>query len=181
MSAIVNKSTKLFQLNIFKFITENITLENGVTTDVHIVRHPGASAIVPFVDQKTLLMVRQYRHATGGYIWEIPAGTIELNETPWECAKRELIEEAGYFSDNLHKLGKIFSVPGYSDEQVHIFLAEDIKPAKQNLDKDELLTVHTIKFEDALEMIYKGDICDGKTIAALFLAKKWIKNKSHAL
>jgi len=121
MSAKVNKSVTIHQGRIFKIVKENITLANGVSSDMDIIRHPGASAIIPLSDKNTIILIKQYRHAIGNYIWEIPAGTLDHDEPPIECAKRELIEETGYSANQWQKLGEIISVPGYSDERIHIF------------------------------------------------------------
>jgi ADP-ribose pyrophosphatase len=172
MSAKVNNCTQVHQGRVFTLVTENITLSNGTTFDIDIIHHPGASAIVPLTAQNTVILIRQYRHAVGDYIWEIPAGTLDPGESPAACAKRELTEETGFLANQLKKLGEITPVPGYSDERIHIFLATELSPAEQNLDKDEMLNVHEISFDNAMEMIYKGEIQDSKTIAGLFMAKK---------
>ena len=169
MSVKVNQSVMTHQGRVFKMITENITLANGISVDIDIIRHPGASAIIPFYDEDTVMLIKQYRHAVGGYIWEIPAGTLDPDETPIICAKRELIEETGYSARGWQKLGEITPVPGYSDERTHIFLATELIPAEQNLDKDEILDVHKVKLKNAIEMIHKGEIQDSKTMCGLFL------------
>ncbi len=179
MSAKVNKSVTIHQGRIFKIVKENITLANGVSSDMDIIRHPGASAIIPLSDKNTIILIKQYRHAIGNYIWEIPAGTLDHDEPPIECAKRELIEETGYSANQWQKLGEIISVPGYSDERIHIFLANDLVPARQNLDKDEMLDVHEIKFDDAMEMIHRGEIQDSKSICGLFMAMHWLEKTGH--
>ena len=179
MSAKVNKSATIHQGRIFKIVTENITLANGVSSDMDIIRHPGASAIIPLSDKNTLILIKQYRHAIGKYIWEIPAGTLDHAEPPIECAKRELIEEIGYSANQWQKVGEIISVPGYSDERIHIFLAYDLVPARQNLDKDEMLDVHEIKFDDAMEMIHRGEIQDSKTICGLFMTIHWLEKTKY--
>jgi len=175
MPVSVNNSVTIHQGRVFKMMSENITLANGVSIDIDIIRHPGASAIVPLFSRNTVILIKQYRHAIGGYIWEIPAGTLDPNESAPVCAKRELIEETGYAADEWQKLGEITPVPGYSDERIHIFLAMDLAPSEQNLDKDEILDVHKVKFDDAIEMIYQGEIQDSKTICGLFMAMKWLK------
>ena len=96
MNTTINQSVTLHEGKIFRLVRENVTLENGVTVDLDIIHHPGASAIVPLAENNTLLMIKQYRHATGGFIWEIPAGTLDPDETPLQCAKREFIEETGF-------------------------------------------------------------------------------------
>ena len=150
MSAITNERVTLHKGRVFTLVREKVTLENGVTVDLDIVRHPGAAAMVPLMENGTLLMIRQYRHALGGFIWEIPAGTLNPGETPLTCAKRELVEEIGYSADTWHKLGEITPVPGYSDERIHIYCAMDLSPAIQQLDRDEILNVHEVGFDPTL-------------------------------
>ena len=175
MSAKTNNSVIIHQGRVFKLVTENITLANGVSIDIDVIRHPGASAIIPLSNKKRVILIKQYRYAVGGYIWEIPAGTLDPDETPITCARRELIEETGYSAHEWQKLGEITPVPGYSDERIHIFLATNLIPAEQNLDKDEMLDVHEVEFDDAMEMIYRGDIQDSKTICGLFMAMCWLE------
>jgi len=177
MPAKINSSATLHQGRVFKLLRENITLNNGVTIDLDILRHPGASAMVPVSDNNTVILIKQYRHAIGDFIWEIPAGTLNPNETPLECAKRELTEETGFSANAWKKLGEIIPVPGYSDERIHIFLAADLVPARQNLDKDEVLDVHEVGLEKAIEMIRNDKIQDGKTISGLFMATRWLEEK----
>ncbi len=173
MTVIVNRSQILFEIAPFRLASENITLDNGVQTDVHILRHPGAAAIVPFLDSDTIVLIKQYRHAVGEYIWEIPAGTFnDSQEPPLQCARRELIEETGYRGKRWESIGFIRPSPGYSDEQLHLFLAFDLVPDRQNLEADEVLHIHQQSFSRALEMIDTGEICDAKTIAGLLLANQ---------
>ncbi|MEA3358493.1 MAG: NUDIX hydrolase [Thermodesulfobacteriota bacterium] len=175
MAVRVNKKELLYAGRVFKLMRENITLENGVTTNLDIVRHPGASAMVPIYDTNTVLLIKQYRHAVGSFIWEFPAGTLNDSEAPLECAKRELVEETGFNAETWEKLGEITPVPGYSDERIHVFLASDLRPARQNLDSDEVLSVHKIKLNDVVDMVNKGEIQDSKTISSLFMAINWLK------
>jgi len=144
MKAITCSTNTLYKGKVFDLVSEKITLTNGNTTHMDIIRHPGASAIIPMIDRHTVILLRQYRHAIGSDIWEIPAGTLEKNETPDACAKRELIEETGYLGTQWENLGKIIPVPGYSDEIIHVFLASHLLPAQQNLDTNEIIDVYPI-------------------------------------
>jgi len=168
----VNGIVPIHEGRVFSLQKENITLPNGVTLDIDIIRHPGASAIVPISEAGDVVMIRQYRHAAGGFIWEIPAGTLNQDETPLACARRELVEETGFSAQIFQELGVIVPVPGYSDERIHLFLAKGLEPARQSLDRDELLDVHPVPFDEALHMVRTGAIVDGKTIAGLLLAEK---------
>ncbi len=177
MSARTNRRTTIHKGKVFDFIRENITFENGRTTDVDYVKHPGATAIVPLLDDDRVLLLRQYRHVLKKYIWEIPAGTLDPGETIISCAKRELIEETGYRGGQWQALGEITPVPGYSDERIHIFLATDLQPDQQHLDDDELIQVEKVKFQKALNMIATGEIQDAKSIIGLYLASSWLKKQ----
>ena len=152
MSATINNRLTIYQGKVFSLIRENITLDNGVTTDMEFVEHPGATAIIPMVDESRVLLLKQYRHALKKYIWEIPAGTLDPQESVMDCAKRELIEETGYSADHWQKLAEIMPVPGYSNERIHIYLATNLQPAEQNLDKDEIINVHEVEFRNAIEI-----------------------------
>ncbi len=176
MSVKVNSRRVLHKGKIYDLIRENITLNNGVTTDVDMIRHPGATAIVPILGKNEVIMIKQYRHSIGDYILEIPAGTCEPGEAPVLCAKRELTEETGYAADSLEKLGEIVTVPGYSDERIHIFLATDLKKDIQKLDEDEIIEVIHVPFDKVIEMIRGGHIQDSKTISGVFLASHKLIN-----
>ena len=170
MRTVVNDRRLIAKGRVFDITAENVTLDNGYTLDLEIIRHPGAAAIVPLNEQGDILMLKQYRHAVGGYIWEIPAGTFDGQEDPLVCAKRELIEETGYQAAQWDYLNTIVPVPGYSDERIHLYVARDLTPAKQNLDADEVIEVHPIPLKDVLTMIIRGDIQDAKTITGILMA-----------
>ena len=157
-----------FKGRVFDFTVENVTLPNGVNVDLEIIRHPGASAIVPVNTNDEVVMLRQYRHAVGHAFWEIPAGTIEAEEAPLNCAKRELAEETGLSAEHWESLGTVTPLPAYSDERIHLFLARGLAPSPQSLDPDEIIEVHPIPLHKVVEMILGGEIEDAKTIAAIF-------------
>ena len=175
MTVKIGNRTTLHRGKVYNLIKENVTLDNGVTTDVEFIEHPGATAIVPMLTRTKLILLKQYRHALRDYIWEIPAGTLDPQESVISCAKRELIEETGYSADQWYELGAIMPVPGYSDERINIFLAANLKPAERNLDKDEIIDIHEVGFYEALDMIKRGEIQDSKSISGLFLAHNWLK------
>ncbi|WP_319525364.1 NUDIX hydrolase [uncultured Desulfosarcina sp.] len=169
-TAVCNRSTLIRKGRVFDFYAENVTLPNDVTLDMEIIRHPGAAAIVPVLADRQVLLLHQYRHAVGGFIWEIPAGTLDPGEDPLTCARRELVEETGYSARHFEKLAEITPLPAYSDERIHLFLATDLDRAAQDLDADELLYVHPVGYQRCLDMIAAGEIQDAKTISALHLA-----------
>ena len=169
MSLKVHNITNLYNGKIFSVALEKVTLPNGVTKDREVVRHPGAAAMVPLLDDGNVVLVKQYRHAVNNYLWEIPAGTLEPHEEPVACAERELIEETGYEAKDFDKLTEILPAPGYTDEHIHIFLATGLTLAEQRLEDDEVLTVQPTPFDKAIEMIKTGEIQDAKTIVGLLL------------
>ena len=176
MCAAINHSVTIHKGRVFNLLKENYTLDNGVTSEMDFIQHPGAAAMVPLLNPAEVILIKQYRHALREFIWEIPAGTLDPEESPLNCAKRELSEEPGYSAAQWHQLTTLTPLPGCSDERIHIFLATDLTSAQQNLDDDEMLNVHPLDFKKAIEMIMTGEISDGKTISGLFLAYNWLKN-----
>ena len=134
-----------------------------------IVRHPGAVLVVPLLDRHRLVMIRNYRVAVDQQLWELPAGTLEPDEEPRHAASRELAEETGYRPERLRKLGEFYTSPGFCDELMHVFVAEDLQFMGQRLDPGEQIEVETVARHDALTMIDDGRIRDGKTIAGLMM------------
>ena len=169
MSVKVHKITNLYNGKVLNVVLEKVTLPNGAIKDREIVRHPGAAAMVPLLNDGKVVLIRQYRHAVGEFLWEIPAGTLEPDEEPIECARRELVEETGYEASSFDKLAEILPAPGYTDEHIHIFLSTGLKLTGQKLEDDEILEHRPTPFDTALEMITKGEIQDAKTIAGLLL------------
>ncbi|MDY6953038.1 MAG: NUDIX hydrolase [Thermodesulfobacteriota bacterium] len=172
MSLKVQKIKDIYEGRIFNVALEQITLPNGVVKNREVVRHPGAAAMVPLFDDGNVALIKQYRHAVGAFLWEIPAGTLEPNESPLACARRELVEETGFEAKDLVKVAQILPAPGYTDECIHIFLATGLTPAEQDLDEDEILEVQPTPFDRAIEMITEGKIQDAKTITGLLLTAR---------
>ena len=132
--------------------------------------------MAPFDEEGQLLLVRQFRAPAGQALLEIPAGTLDPNEEPEECARRELQEEIGYRPRTLERLGGVFLAPGYTSEYIHIFVARDLEPSSLPPDEDEILKVERVPFAEALRLIEEGIICDGKSVAALM----WIAHRRAA-
>lgn len=177
MTAEVNHSSIQYRGRVFTLARENVTLGNGVTTDLDVIHHPGAAAMVPLTDDNEVVLLRQYRHAVGREIWEIPAGTLEKDENPQTCAAREIEEETGYAAANFVRLGNIIPVPGYSDENITLFLCTGLTLKQQMLDADEQITVIPVPFDDAITMIRDGRIQDAKSIAGLFMARQHLETQ----
>lgn len=146
---------------------DTVRLPNGHTIDLEVIRHPGASAVVPLKEDGTVVLIRQFRHAANGFIYEIPAGKLHPKEDPLDCAARELEEEIGYKAGRFELLSSIFTAPGFADEVIHIYLATGLTIGTQNLDEDEVLEVVEMPLREAISKIEDGTIRDGKTIVGL--------------
>lgn len=155
---------------------DHVRFPDGSEGDLELVRHPGAAAVVPFVDRPgspdpAILLLRQYRYASGGYLYEVPAGLPRGARETWaECARRELAEETGYAAARVEYLTRIFTTPGFTNEVIHLFLATGLLAGDAARDPDEFITVRMLPFSRALEMVREGEIVDCKTVAALLYA-----------
>jgi len=165
----------VYQGRIIRVSAETVTLPNRRVIRLDVVRHPGASAVVPLKEDGTVLLIHQYRYAAGGYLYEVPAGTLAPGESPDDCAHREVEEEVGYRAGRLERLGSIVTAPGFCDERIHLYLATELRQSRQSLDHDEILTVVEMPLAEAIAKIYDNTIRDAKSIAALVLANEKIK------
>jgi ADP-ribose pyrophosphatase len=149
---------------------DRVRLPNGAEHDFEMIHHPGAAAIVPLLGSGDVLMLRQYRYATGGWLLEVPAGTLDAGESPERCAARELQEETGYRAGALQPLGWIWTTPGFTDERIWLYLATDLAGGNQALERDEVLTLERLPLARAAAMATGGEIVDAKSVAALLRA-----------
>lgn len=151
---------------------ERVTLPNGVEVELEIIRHTGASAVVAVDADGRVALIRQFRHAAGGFVWELPAGVLDRpDESPADCAARELLEEAGLRAARLTPLTTIFTTPGFTDERIHLFLAQDLSQEGHAHEHDEVIAeIAHPPLREALGMIRRGEIVDSKTICGLHLA-----------
>ena len=163
----VLSSSMLYSGRAVKLRLDRIRLPSGRETSRETIEHPGSVGILPLLTRNRVLLLRQYRHAIGDTIWEIPAGTMEPGETPKECAGRELEEETGYIAKSLKPFFDCYAAPGYSMELMHLFLARGLKPKEQRPEEDEIISVEPVGGEEAFRMIRSGQIRDAKTICAL--------------
>ncbi|HLK10319.1 MAG TPA: NUDIX hydrolase [Candidatus Binatia bacterium] len=163
---------QLYKGRIVDLRLETVTLPNGTTAPLEIVRHVGAAAVAAVDGEGRVVLIRQYRHAAGGFIWELPAGVLASpDEPPAACAGRELEEEVGLTAGELRPLGTILTTPGFTDERIHLFLARDLRAGRRAHEVDEVIAeVRRVPLPDALVMVRRGEIVDGKTIAGLHLA-----------
>ncbi len=162
----------IYKGRIVDLCVERVTLPNGAVVDLELMRHPGAAAVAAVDDAGRVTLIRQYRHAAGGYIWELPAGVLHgPAEQPATCAARELREEVGLEAGEVLPLGTILTTPGFCDERIHLFLARGLRETESAHDADEVIAeIRRIPLSDALAMIRQGEIVDAKTIAGLHLA-----------
>ena len=167
----------VLKLGVVDFGVESATLPGGVQVDLAVIRHPGASAIVALDSDPDLnvAMLRQYRHAIGGWMWEIPAGCRNAGEDALECARRELGEEASVAAARWDHLGSIITIPSFCDERIEMYLARELSAGAGTLDHDEVIAVSRVPFEETFAMIRRGDIVDAKTIVALYRARDFLE------
>jgi ADP-ribose pyrophosphatase len=167
-------SKELYRGRIVHLWLDDVTLPTGARVSLEIVRHPGAAAVVALDDRDEVSLIHQFRHAAGGFIWEIPAGVLHHGERPVDCAARELREETGLVAGELQSLGSILTTPGFCDERIHLFLARHCSVSEQQLEADEILTVSRFPFSTALDMVRHGEIQDAKSIAGLHHAAAYL-------
>ena len=143
-------------------------MPDGRSSEFEIIRHPGGAAILPVLDDGRILLIRQFRPAVGGMVFEIPAGRLEPGEAPQSCAVRELSEEAGYVPGEVLSLGSFWSTVGFCDERVYLFLGRELAAVEQRLEPDEVIDLCPMSIGDAMHKIGSGEILDSKTQLALF-------------
>lgn len=168
-------STPIYSGRIVKLFRDTVRFPDGSTGQLDIVRHPGASAVVPFLsdplgNDPQLLLIRQYRYAAGGFIYEIPAGLLNPGEDPRDCAVRELKEETGCTAAKVEQLFTLLTTPGFTDERIHVFMATGLERGETAHESDEFMTMETVALSSALRMIEHGEIPDGKTALAILFA-----------
>lgn len=161
---------------------DTVRFPDGSTGILEMIRHPGAAAVVPFLDDPEendprVLLIHQFRHAADGVLWEIPAGTLETGEPPEECARRELVEEAGMEAAKLTRLTTIFTTPGFTDERIHLYIASGLSPVALAREADEFITVHEKRWSVVGKMIRTGKIRDGKSLCALMYVHCFVRGQ----
>ncbi|HHY36624.1 MAG TPA: NUDIX hydrolase [Firmicutes bacterium] len=169
----------LYRGRIINLRIDQVQLPDGREATREVVEHPGAVAIIALTDREEVVLIKQYRQATGEEMWEIPAGKLEAGEDPRHCASRELAEETGYTATSWEKLTSFYTSPGFASEILHLFLARGLAAGEQALDPDETIHTFLVPLTLALEMIKRGEIRDAKTIVGILLAA-WERNRGPA-
>jgi ADP-ribose diphosphatase len=169
------KSEPLLQGRTFKIRRDTLKTPDGKETKLEIVEHGGSVVVIPVDKDRNMWFVRQYRHAAGKELLELPAGTRDGDEPYEECAAREIREETGMEAGTLRQLGSFYLAPGYSTEFMGVFLATDLKHNPLDPDADEFLSVEKIPVKQAFEISERGEVLDAKSLAALLLARPYLE------
>lgn len=170
------KSEKIYQGKILSLRIDTVELPNKKYSKREIIEHKNAVAIIA-ISGDEILMVKQYRRAADKVLLEIPAGLVEVNETPIEAARRELEEETGYKCGDIKYVSEFFTSPGFSDEKVDLFLASDLHKAQQNLDEGEYLTVEKYNVEELMKKVRFGEIQNAITLIGIYVANEYLNSK----
>jgi len=174
MNSHIEKTTQIFQGRVLQLNIERVRLPNGSSADLEIAHHPGGAAVVALDEQRRICLLRQYRHAAGGFIWELPAGKIDNREPPLGTAQRELTEEAGMTAKHWQPLGKFFSSPGVFTEIIHLYLASELTAVPAAPEEHEVFTVEWRPFAEVLAMAHSGELNDAKSLIGVFRAAPFI-------
>ena len=173
-------SEKKYTGKVFDLIVDEIEYPSGNRSVREIASHPGGAAIVALLPGDDVILVRQFRYPIQKYVYELPAGKLNPGEDPAVCARRELEEETGYVAGTLKALTSIYTTPGFCNERLHLFLANDLKKSErgQQLEEGEAtLTVEVFTFERVLAMIERGDVVDGKTLCGILMTEQLLRRK----
>lgn len=173
-------SQRIYHGRVLNLDVDRVRFPNGSEGQLELIRHSGAAAVLPFLDEPhdpeaRILLIRQYRYAADRFLYEIPAGRLEGGEEPIACARRELREEAGCEAASLVSLGGFFTTPGFIDEFIHVFIATGLTRGDPKPEIDEFIHSESHTLLEGLRMIDRGEIVDGKTIIALFMADRLIR------
>jgi len=171
---VLEKVTPIYAGRVLTLNIERVRLPNGVSADLEIAHHPGGAAVVAVDREQRVCLLYQFRHAAGGWIWELPAGKIDHREPPLQTAQRELTEEGGMTAKTWQSLGQYLSSPGVFTEVIHLFLATDLAASVQAPEEHEVFRVEWRPFKEVLTMARSGDLCDGKTLVGIFRAAEFL-------
>ncbi len=175
-------SKKVYDGKVISVDLDSVRFPNGETGELEMVRHPGASAVVPFLDpiesdDPRIVLIRQYRYAAQGFVFEIPAGRLDRDESPETCAHRELREETGYSAGELIHLTTFYTTPGFTDERIHVFAAAGLDAGEAQKESDEILDLAVIPLSEAVAMVQDGRLVDGKSMVGLLFARFFLRKQ----
>ena len=163
----LHKSKRIYKGVALDFFSDTIIIPDGKKSVREYTKHPGAGAVLAFIDKKRILLVRQYRYPVGKVTYELPAGKLSKGESPEKCIKRELEEETGYKAKSVSKFTSFWPTPAFSDEIIHIYIAKNLKKAVFCPDEDEFIRPEIIDIKKAVKWVISGKIKDSKTTIAL--------------
>jgi len=168
-------SQRIYTGRVINLDVDTVQFPDGSVGQMEMVRHPGASAVLPFLsdprsEDPQILLIRQYRYAANAFIYEVPAGRLEPGESPESCAHRELQEETGCTAERVERLTTVYTTPGFTDERIHLFMATGLTRGEARREADEFVENETMTLSHALEMIERGEIVDAKTAVTLMFA-----------
>jgi len=175
-------SHRIYSGRVINLDVDEVELPNGTRATLEMIRHSGAAAVVPFLDPPTapdprVVLIRQFRHAANTYLYEIPAGRLDSGESPERCARRELQEEAGYEVDQVVPLLSIYTTPGFTDERIHLFWAQDLRAGPHAREPDELIEPAVLHWSALWELLGRGEISDAKTLTAILLCDAFVRKR----
>ncbi len=166
--------TRVYHGRIISVDLDEVRFPDGSTGTLEMIRHPGASAVVPLLgdpgDDPEVLLIRQYRYAADQFLYEIPAGRLDPGETPADCARRELQEETGFTAERVEHVFTMYTTPGFTDEKIHLFVATGLVAGQAHREADEFMELVPTRLSRALSMVEQGEIQDAKTALALLYA-----------
>jgi len=169
---------RLYTGRVVNLDRDTVRFPDGSSGQLEMLRHPGASAVVPFLDDPRapdprVLLIRQFRHAANGFILEVPAGRLDAGETPEACARRELEEETGMRARTFEPLITMYTTPGFTDERIHLFLAHGLEAGSQRREPDEFMELKELTWSALLELVRTGQVQDGKTLTSLLFVQSF--------
>lgn len=173
-------TSRRYHGRVFDVQHDRVRFPDGSQGTLEMIRHPGAAAVIPFLDDPgdpdpRVLLIKQFRHAADDFIWEVPAGTLSHDETPEHCAQRELAEEAGYTATTMRHLTTIFTTPGFTDEKIHLYFATGLTKGAHHREADEFISVHEFRWSEIGRMIRRGEIRDGKSLCTLLYVQAFAR------
>lgn len=168
----------IYQGRVIRLNIERVRLPNNSVADLEIIHHPGGAAVLALDDRQNICLLYQFRHAAGGWVWELPAGKIDNREPHLQTAQRELQEEAGCSAAHWQYLGRSLSSPGVFTEMVHLYLATQLTKATNQPEAHEVFKVEWLPFIEVLAMAQRGEIMDSKTLVALLLAQQHLQHNN---